>query len=291
MGKKLKTYADYKLNENMQSFLFHVDYFKQILRSSFVWENLPCEMPQRYIEKMLYYHGCIGFFKSKKLGFLVASKVTAVGKNAYDEPTQFIATLGNGLTEVVEPCDIVIVYNNTLRQPSIKFVNYFAKRLETVDNTIEINLENLKIPFCVSCPEGQKETVKEMFRKRERGEPFILLTEDFATHNQRVDFFKPEIPNLSTQLLDSKDRIRNEALTFFGINNCNVSKRERLVTGEVEQNNEQIEIVKLGMLEERQKAVENINEKFGTNIQVRMLYDETKVGDNREQLYNDSIPT
>ena len=62
----------------------------------------------------------------------------------------------------------------------------------------------------------------------------------------------------------------NQGLTFFGINNVNVIKKERLVTGEANQNNEQIYFNKNSMLKSRLQACNELNTKFNLNISVEI---------------------
>jgi len=62
----------------------------------------------------------------------------------------------------------------------------------------------------------------------------------------------------------------NEFFTFLGINNVNSDKRERLITNEVDANNEQIEFSAKIMLDSRKKACEKINKMFNLNIDVEL---------------------
>ena len=58
-------------------------------------------------------------------------------------------------------------------------------------------------------------------------------------------------------------------MTFLGINNANMDKRERLVDDEVQANNEQVKACEDVMLKAREDAVKRINEMFGLKISVR----------------------
>ena len=55
---------------------------------------------------------------------------------------------------------------------------------------------------------------------------------------------------------------------IFGINNVNILKKERLNTGEVNQNNEQIQLSKDTFYDTRKKSVDEINKKFNLNIEI-----------------------
>ena len=58
-------------------------------------------------------------------------------------------------------------------------------------------------------------------------------------------------------------------MTFLGINNANMDKRERLVDDEVQANNKQVKACEDVMLKAREDAVKRINEMFGLKISVR----------------------
>ena len=64
--------------------------------------------------------------------------------------------------------------------------------------------------------------------------------------------------------------IDGDALTYFGINNINILKKERLITGEANGNNQQIAINLESMYKARRKAVEEINNKYGLDIKLEI---------------------
>lgn len=267
MGKALKSFAQWRLEENLREYNFYFKNYKRLLLSMFEWCNLPNGISARFIEDKLFHNGLLLFFKSKTLGFYVVTQATPIGLNAYEEPTGYRAYSVNGLNEYVKPSDCVPIWNDMFIESNVANVNFFAKRLSNIQKTVDINLEQLKNPYIISCPEGQKETVKQVMQDKTNGVPYIFTSDDF--HDMvKVNVFNLNIQNHTKDLEDVKHGVKNEGLTFFGINNVNVLKRERLVTGEAEQNDEQILINKNSMYKARKKAVEEINEKFGLNIEV-----------------------
>ena len=54
------------------------------------------------------------------------------------------------------------------------------------------------------------------------------------------------------------------------MNNCPIDKKERLVTGEVDSNDQQVEVNAEIMLEARKRACDKINEMFGLNVSVEL---------------------
>lgn len=267
MGKTLKSYAEWRLQENMREYDFYFRLLKRLVMSMFKWENLPDGITQRYIEETLFKHGFIIFFKSK-MGFIRCCKATGIGLNYYGEPLGFRTISENGFdSEIVKSEDCVVIYNDVLRQPSFYTVHHFAKRLSNIDKTIDLNLEHLKHPYVISCGEGQIETVKKVFEDKTNGVPYILTDESFASHVKSINIFNLDVKNETPLLLDAKERIKNECLTFLGVNNVDIRKRERLTDGETKENNEQISINRGGMLEERQR-IELFNKKFDCDIGV-----------------------
>lgn len=276
MGKKLKSYADWRLQENLFEYNFYTEKFKRLLMTMFKWENLPDGIVERYIEESLYNNGLVIFFKSNSgitKGSYVVTRATPIGFNIYNEPTGYRAYSDNGLlNEFVKACDCVPIWNDYMRNGNVSNVNFFAKRISNIEKTIDCNLEQLKQPTLIACPEGQRETVKAVFAKKSNGEPLILVDDDFNA-NSNIKVFDLHAVNHISDLEDTKHEIINEALTFFGVKNVPVSKKERLIVSEAEQSEEQTWLNGNVMYRPRQIAVEQINAKFGLDIKVSLSHE------------------
>ena len=269
MGK-LKTYAEWRLQENLIEYDFYFNKFKKLLMIMYRWENMPDGISMRYLEEQLFYNGYVIFFKSK-LGFYVVCKASPVGFNNYNEFTDFHAVSDDGsINEYVKHENCVIIYNDITRRGSVSDVNYFSKKISNIVKTIDINLENMKNPYIIETPEGQKETVKQVLTKKTNGEPYILVNDAYLK-NVKSSVFNLDIKDYTQSLTLLKNEIINEALTYFGINNVNVLKRERLTSGETDQNNEQILLSKNTYYECRRKAAEEINEKFKLDVKLNTI--------------------
>lgn len=280
MGKRLKSYADWRLQENLYEYNFYYEKFKRLLMTMFEWNNLPDGISERYIEKSLFHTGLVIFFKSNSgmsKGSFVVTKATPIGYNIYDEPTGYRAYSDNGLiNEYVKGCDCIPIWNDYDHKGNVSNVNFFAKRISNIEKTIDCNLEQLKQPTLISCPEGQRETVKAVFAKKSNGEPLIIVDDDFSS-NSNIKVFDLHATNHIPQLEITKHDIINEALTFFGVKNVPVSKKERLIVSEAEQNEEQTWLNGNVMYRPRQLAVEQINEKFNLNIELSLSNDTHKI--------------
>ena len=67
---------------------------------------------------------------------------------------------------------------------------------------------------------------------------------------------------IAKDIMDYKREIWNEFLTFLGIQNLS-EKRERLITGEVDSNNELLNLNLQALLIPRKEACKQFNEKYG----------------------------
>ena len=272
MGKTLKTYADWRRQENLHEYDFYKTQLELYCLSMFKWINLPETISSRFLERSLFYNGYVIFFKSKDLDCFVVANATAIGLNDYEEPTAYRARGVNKINELVQASECVVIRNNVLWRGNISSVNFFAKELSNVKKTFDLNLEQLKNPYIIECEEGQLTTVQNMMRKKTNGEPYIFSRKD-ATKQFNITTFDLKIQNYTQQLLDVQNSIESKAKTHFGINNNNVFKRERLVSNETNQNNEEIELNRKLMLDERKKACQEIKEMFNIEIDVEFILD------------------
>ena len=153
MGKTLKTYAEWRLQENLVDYSFYAKRFKRLLLTMFNWENLPDGISVRYLEETLYENGLAIFYKSDSgitKGSYIITKATPINLNLYGEPVGYRAYSANGIiNETIKACDCVPIWNDYLREPNIGNVNFFAKRLSNIEKTIDCNLEQMKTPVII----------------------------------------------------------------------------------------------------------------------------------------------
>lgn len=255
--------------------LTYTDYFYRLMliaRSVFKWNNLPNGIDEKWIEKYLFSEGRCVFFKDKTLGFMVAKCSDDGILNPYDEPTRIrpVATHYTGKSlQNYEEC--VVIRNNDISFPTTSTIQLYAMRLAELSRTIDVNVNAMKTPVIVLCNEKQKNSLKRVMTMAKGNELAI-----YGDKNLELDTIKTlnvEAPIVFDKLQIQKHSIWNECMTFLGINNANMDKRERLVDDEVQANNEQVCISADVMLKAREQACEEINKLFGTNISVELRRD------------------
>lgn len=231
----------------------------------FEWKNLPDTIDDRFLELSLFGKGMSIFFKDPDLGFLALPVATGGQWNVYNVPIYRRAFATNGYNKSLTQEDSVIIYNNYLRRPTKPDVELFSRRLYQCDRIADINIVAQKTPVLLVGTEQQQLTLKNLYMKYEGNEPVIFGDKFLDAGGMKV--LKTDAPFVADKLRTEKDCIWNEALTYLGISNINIVKKERMISDEVSRNQGGTIASRYSRLEMRRKACDQINKMFGLNIE------------------------
>lgn len=249
------------------------DYFVRLMlisRSLFKWDNLPNGLDEKWIERYLFSEGACLFYKDERFGFMVAKLGETGPLNYYDEPTTVRPYATNYIyegKELINNVNCVIIRNNDEMLPTAPTIQIYAYDLTNLKRTQDVNICSLKMPTVIRCSDKQRLSLKQAINQRNDNEPVIWADKNLDINNAEVLDLKA--PIVFDKLQIQKHAVWNECMTFLGINNANMDKRERLVDDEVQANNEQVKASEDVMLKAREEACKRINKMFGLNISVR----------------------
>lgn len=266
---------------NRLSFDFYFDRLKELAISMFEWENLPDSMDERFLEMTLFEDGQAIVFRDDVMGMLGLQVMIGGPLNVYRVPINRRAYAVNGYQNPdLTPENSVIVFNNMLRTNSYRDVMFFARKLYEVDRAIDVNIKGQKTPKVILCDENERLTMLNLFMKYDGNQPFIFGSKNLDLKS--IQTLDTSSPYLSDKLYQLKTQIWNEALTYLGISNVNFNKKERLVSDEVLRNSGSTVSSRYTRLNMREKAADEINRMFGTDIRVKYREDVQIVGDGNE---------
>ena len=266
MGRKRDTQFGESAYMNNRTYMQYYNRLTELALSMFEWKNLPKTVDQRFLEMCLYSDGMCVFFEDEVLGYLGLRCMIGGRLNVYQIPTDRKAYASNGYQKNLDGTNSVIIFNNYLHTNSMLDVEMFSKRLYNLDRAIDVNANAQKTPVLIQCDESQRLTMLNLYKKYEGNEPFIFGSKGLDANGIKV--LQTGAPYVADKLYELKTQIWNEALTYLGISNINVVKKERMITDEVTRNQGGTVASRYSRLESRRQACKQINEMFGLDIWV-----------------------
>ena len=249
---------------NNSTFRQYYNRLVELSISMFEWKNLPDSVDPRFLELTLFTDGQAVFFQDEVMGFLALQNAMGGGFDVYRIPLKRRAYAVNGYQKELNENDSVIIYNNYLHTNSMLDVQMFAKRLYNLDRAIDVNANAQKTPILLLCDDSERLTLENMYMQYDGNKPVIKGVKGLNPNAFTV--LKTDAPYVADKLYQLKTQIWNEALTYLGISNINITKKERLITDEVTRNQGGTIASRYSRLQARREACKKINEMFGLDI-------------------------
>ena len=280
--KRRKT-SNYKFEDSLMvndaTYIDYLNRFRRIALSMFEWVNLPKSMDSRYLEQCLYYMGQASLLYDKKYGFINTKCAGSGYVNIYGLPDKFncysygfnsMRKLYVGLNPMLTEAqkenqknyECVLVMNNWDRTPTAGSMELFAWRLYLAQRTCDVNISSQRFPIIVVGDEKQRLTLENLYSQYDGNQPFIFGNKNQLSEDM-LKAIKTDSPYVADKITEYKKEIWNEALTYLGINNISVQKKERLTENESNENNELVNLNLQSMLAPRLEACRQFNEKYG----------------------------
>ena len=268
-----------QLKENqLSNFRTYQMYLREMLtlaENVFEFENLPDFIDVAFLNKKLLRDGSIAFFKDEYLG-VIALPYTVMGTlDIYQRPQKIMAIAPNGsYRRELNPDEYIIMYDNNGRYPLFLDITQYAERIALDTRTIDINILQQRTPRFWKTSSDKERSVRDIINNVDGLENMLITYEDINIDD--IQLVLQPAPYVADKIDIQKEKLWNEFLRLIGIANMNFQKKERNIKDEVLASQGGTIASRYSRFEPRQKAIKLINEKFGTNINVR---------------YYDGIPT
>ena len=268
-----------QLKENqLSNFRTYQMYLREMLtlaENVFEFENLPDFIDVAFLNKKLLRDGSIAFFKDEVLG-VIALPYSVMGTlDIYQRPQKIMAIAPNGsYRRILNPEEYVIMYDNNGRYPLFLDITQYAERIALDTRTIDINILQQRTPRFWKTSSDKERSIRDIINNVDGLENTVLTYEDINLDD--IQLILQPAPYVADKIDIQKEKLWNEFLRLIGIANMNFQKKERNIKDEVMASQGGTIASRYSRFEPRQKAIKLINEKFGTNINVR---------------YYDGIPT
>lgn len=255
---------------NSETYIDYLERMKKVCLSMWEWVNLPTSMNARFIEMCLFYNGQCAFLYDEDYGYINTMACDGGYINIYGLPTEvqcysyrYNQRRSLYMTDTGEEKDkeCILVMNNFERIPTASTVNLFAYRLAEAQRTADVNIKAQRTPILITTDQKQYFTLKKMYEEYDGNTPAIFADKNVITPDA-LKSLKTDAPFIAQAVMDYKREIWNEFLTTMGISNLS-EKRERLISNEVDSNNELVNLNLQSLLIPRKEACRQFNEKYG----------------------------
>ena len=266
--------------QNSNSYYQHYFlYLTMLAYQLFEWENLPPSINPAFLEKALITNGHTAFFKDPLLGYIVCKGTASGTLDPYQLPIMYHAHSPQynktfplyNYTDMKKDGMGVMIRNNDLGMGILPSMQMFAQDLAEIKNVIRVNQNAQKTPVIFLSSDKQLLTWKNLAQQIDGNMPYIFADENIDLNN--IKTFESKAPFIADKMNQMKNAVWNECMTFLGIKNANLEKKERMVTNEVDSNDEQIKSSGNIMLKSREEACKKINELYGINVTVKFRED------------------
>ena len=252
--KNLNDYITYMLNRSVTMFKYH---------------NLPDTMPQREIELLLQCNGwgCVCEIDGNL--YCLNGGLGGV-PNAYNMPTEIIINnpyLNYNKTLTIDT-DCVIIPNDSMYVGLLPMYNRYCTMLVENDITMILATVNKRVQNLLSANDDNTvESAKNFLKKVFDGE-LGVIAESKLFDSLKVNASSVNSTVSMTELFEFEQYVKASLYNEIGLSANYNMKRERLTSAEVETNTDNLYPLVDDMINQRRKAVEKINEMFGTNIEI-----------------------
>lgn len=266
----MKKQLIYTQLSNFKACYMYYKRLMEIAENVFIFQNLPDFIDEGYFNKHLIMKGSVVFFKDEILNkFLILPYAILSGLDVYGRP-QVVQAIGqNGYTKTLKKGEYVIIYDNINRTSIYDTILQFAIRIADCVRTRDVNRSQLKTPRIWKVPQEKLTSFKALINEIEaNNEKVLTYNESDWLKLEEVSSTLSPVPILLSDLNDEQNNIFNEFLSFLGVSNLTINKRERLIRDEVQTSQGGTLVSKYARYRSRQKAVDEINKKFGLNLDV-----------------------
>lgn len=238
----------------------------------FFGEDLTSEI----VERGYIFNGVNVAFKDNKLGALCLPAVASSNINVYGIPKQYIAVGYNGYTWNLNNQNAVLLRNNGSYAGDFAMIYHYCNRMADCEMAMETNINVNKMPFSLTGDPDQLLTMKNMIEQITGNKIAIYKPKKIKTASAEpieCKVLNTGAEYLADKINDSRLDYLSMLLTYLGIDNVSVEKRERLNTTEAGANDEHIKSNLYLKLKCRQEDWDKVNKMLGCNVSVEINYD------------------
>lgn len=251
--------------KNINTYVFN---YLNKTNSMFKYHNLPESIPADMLESFLQRNGFVCIAKHENILYAFVGGLGGE-LDVYYQPT--ICTVANPALNLIKDFvidkDCIIMKNDTNLQGLLPIILRYSSMLVENDISMVLATYNTRIQKIVSASDDSTiASAKEYLSQIVSGKQGIIADNAFL---KSLDVKDSSTDNkIIEELIKQNQYLKSSMLNEIGLQANTNLKKERLVSAEIESNTESLYPIVDDMLKCRKKALEKVNEMFGTNIEV-----------------------
>ena len=252
---------------NMKTYLMYREEMLTLAENVFEFKNLPEFIDVSYLNKTLLRNGSIAFFMDEVLG-LIALPYDVIGNfDIYGRPLEIMCRAANGTYyKKLKRDEFVIMYDNNGRYPIFLDICQMAERIALSKRTIDVNIVQQRTPRIWKTSQDKKRTLQDMLANIDGMEENIATYESIDIDDMNVVL--APAPFVADKIDMHLDKEWAEFYRLIGVANLIEQKKERMIKDEMSASQGGTIASRFSRFEPRKRAIDEINKKFGTNIEV-----------------------
>ena len=274
---------------NMKTYLMYREEMLTLAENVFEFKNLPEYIDVSYLNKTLLRNGSIAFFMDEVLG-LIALPYDVIGNfDIYGRPLEIMARAANGTYyKKLKRDEFVIMYDNNGRYSIFMDICQMSERIALSKRTIDVNIVQQRTPRIWKTSQDKKRTLPDMISNIDGMEENIATYESIDIDDMNVVL--APAPYVADKIDMHLDKEWAEFYRLIGVANLIEQKKERMIRDEMSASQGGTIASRFSRFEPRKRAIDEINKKFGTNIEVSFYDGEPTteiVDENNEEVVQD----
>lgn len=271
--KWLKQSIEYGACNVERNYEFYMKFLLSKLHMLFLWDNLPDSIDETFLNNNLFLNGNIGWTKFGDKLYALNGNLSGVNEYYYADK-YIIANPVLNSKEFNIGKDGVVMYNDACDKNTFNLSPGLFQLLSTTatmlaDNVVSINTAqiNTRVQAIVTADNpAQRNTAEIAMKALYSGKPYTVMEQNMIDKINVNPLSRT--PGHITELTELQQYIMGTFYANIGIKMNSINKRERLITDEINSIDTYLGVTLETMLNSRQKAVEEINSMFGTDIKV-----------------------
>ena len=257
-------------------------YFNFILKDVFrifLFDGLPETIDERFFKYTLFLYGKVTFFRDGDT-LLALNGSPSDQQDIYYVPEGMIVSnprllksynLKRGIDCEVVYCSDIDMYDQFELGGLYTLVAKTATMLADGDLSISVAQKNKRLINVLAAEDqNTKNSIDVVIKKQYAGEPYAVVMKSLIDNVQSVPIVEKGTNQDLMQLIEAQQYILSHFYESLGLQTHDQMKKERLITAEVNDNDNIAKLNIDNILASIQEGLDRVNAMFGTNISVKL---------------------